>query len=111
MKAYARKVNELLSPPEKDDIEMLCGQLCSEAGEVFGALTKIRRAQHNGKDIFATMPLWHKFDLELGDVLFYLTAIAEYRGWDLANVGKQNIAKLKARKKAGTLTSGSGNDR
>ena len=47
---------------------------------------------------------------ELGDVLFYVTALANHIGSDLQTVATNNIAKLQDRQKRNTLK-GSGNNR
>ena len=47
---------------------------------------------------------------ELGDVLFYVTALANYFGDNLAIVMEKNVAKLDDREKRGTLQ-GSGDNR
>jgi NTP pyrophosphatase (non-canonical NTP hydrolase) len=105
---YQIVVGSILKEPERGDLKLLCGQLCSESGEVFGALTKITRAIYKDED---TGKLWEKLDKELGDTLFYLAAICSYRNMTLGELSSANIKKLKARLKAGTLTSGSGDDR
>ncbi len=47
---------------------------------------------------------------ELGDVLWYLAAVAEENGFALSQIGAKNIEKLRHRRVAGTLQ-GSGDDR
>lgn len=122
---YTKEVDKLLVSPERGDLELLSGQLCAEAGEVFGQLTKIRRLaykiQHT--EFCATEiglietkkkeldELWVKFRKELGDTQFYLAAICNHLNYDLEDIAFDNIVKLKERKKNGTLTSGSGDNR
>lgn len=47
---------------------------------------------------------------ELGDVLWYLTMLAEELGMDLETVAKMNIEKIHSRKERG-VTKGSGDNR
>lgn len=69
-------------------LHLLCG-LTGEAGEVADLIKK-----HFGHG--------HELDLtkvkkELGDVLWYLSQLAEQFGLSMDDVGEANIAKLKAR--------------
>ena len=116
---YEDEVNSLLQKPERGNLELLSGQLCSEAGEVFGCLTKINRAAYKiqrapegSVDLNAytkeLAELWERFDKELGDCLFYLAAIAKHRETTLAKLQEANISKLKDRLARNVLTSGSG---
>ncbi len=70
--------------------------LCSEAGEVAGALNKeMRRAE--------VVPMVD----EIGDVLWYLTRLADEHGLSLRDLAIINRKKLERRKAAKTLhTSG-----
>lgn len=47
---------------------------------------------------------------ELGDILWFITAIADDYDLDLADIAEANISKLQARQKNGTLQ-GSGDNR
>lgn len=81
-------------------------KLNGEAGEV---------AEHIGKAIrdddgIITSERREKLKHELGDVLWYVAALAQELGFDLSDIADANIAKLHARKAAGTLQ-GSGSDR
>lgn len=62
------------------------------AGEVGETLEHVKKNVFRGKvlDIAA-------FRLELGDVLWYLTALAQAYGLSLSEVAEANIAKLEAR--------------
>lgn len=68
--------------------------LNEEAGEVAGLLKK---QVFRGKT--RTDEQWMD---ELGDVLWYLTAITVIKGFTLEDIWQHNVAKLKARRKAGT---------
>lgn len=76
--------------------------LVGEAGEVSEKIKKVIRAD-GALDHMAVMR-------ELGDVLFYLTALADYLGYTLQDVIDMNVAKLVERKKAGKVR-GDGDDR
>lgn len=125
---YQAEVDKLLKNPERSNLELLCGQLCSEAGEVFGKLTKINRLAYkikhfdDGDDKTPTNDqklawkqemdsLWNLFWKEIGDTQFYLAAICLYSGHRLGDHAENNIKKLNERLEAGTLTSGSGDVR
>lgn len=75
--------------------------LCGEAGE---AAEKIKKYFRDGAlDNAAVIK-------ELGDVLFYVTALANHLGYDLQAVMDQNVEKLNSRKQRNQLQ-GSGDDR
>jgi len=79
--------------------------LAGEAGEVAEKIKKYHRDGVSSFEAFqATMRK------ELGDVLWYVAVIADELGMDLIDIAEANIAKLAARKTAGTLQ-GSGDDR
>jgi len=82
-------------------IENVLG-LVGEAGEV---AEKVKKHIRDGK------PLDSKdIELELGDVMFYATSLANYIGSDLYKVLGSNVMKLDSREKRGTLR-GSGDNR
>ena len=78
-------------------------KLAGEAGEV---------AEKVGKSYRDDAGVVKKNDviLELGDVLFYLTHIADLLGVDLETVARSNMDKIIDRRKRGTLA-GSGDHR
>tara|TARA_R110000744_G_scaffold322241_1_gene428284 strand:- start:2102 stop:2458 length:357 start_codon:yes stop_codon:yes gene_type:complete len=82
-------------------IENVLG-LVGESGEIAEKLKKAIRDKH---------PL-NRYDIlkELGDVLFYVTSIANYHDSSLADVLEINMRKLKDREERGVL-SGSGDNR
>jgi NTP pyrophosphatase (non-canonical NTP hydrolase) len=88
-------------PPEAKTIYPALG-LVSEAGEVAGKIKKYIRDGHE-LDEEAVMH-------ELGDVLWYVAALAHDLGYDLQTVAAYNINKLKSRQDRGAL-SGSGDYR
>ena len=76
--------------------------LVGEAGEVAEKVKKLLRdkTRFSSADIIK----------ELGDVVFYATALANYYEGDLAEVISTNVDKLDGREKRGTL-GGSGDNR
>lgn len=80
--------------------------LCGEAGEVAEKLKKVIR---DNSGIF-TEETHNLLKKELGDVLWYLAAIASEMGWDLSDVAQENLAKL-AQRKAKDMLKGSGDTR
>ena len=82
-------------------IENVLG-LVGEAGEV---AEKVKKHIRDGN------PLDTKdIELELGDVMFYATSLANYIGSDLYKVLGNNVLKLDSRERRGTLQ-GSGDTR
>ena len=75
--------------------------LIGEAGELANHLAKEQRdnTQHGEKIVG-----------ELGDILWFLTRLANYYGLNLEEIAAMNIGKLRSRKERGTI-SGSGDDR
>ena len=80
--------------------------LASEAGEVAGKIKKVIR-DNNGK---FTPEYKIAIAYELGDVLWYLSRLAEDIGFSLDNIATMNITKLSSRKERNQL-GGSGDHR
>jgi NTP pyrophosphatase (non-canonical NTP hydrolase) len=80
--------------------------LLGEAGELANKYKKVLR-DHGG---IPPAGFAGNFADELGDVLWYVSAIATELGWPLADVARGNLDKLAARAERGTLT-GSGDAR
>lgn len=80
--------------------------LCGESGEIANKVKKFERDQegrvhqHQREDLAK----------EMGDVLWYLSALSTEIGVPLCEIANANIEKLAARKQAGTLK-GDGDDR
>ncbi len=90
----------------KDQLFYLTLGMCGEAGEVAEKIKKIVR-DHDGD--FSKLD---RSDLtkELGDVLWYVTVLADYFDITLDDVASTNIAKLASRLERGKLH-GSGDNR
>lgn len=78
--------------------------LVGEAGELANKLKKILR------DGLAAEAKREELADELGDVLWYVAALASDLGYDLSAIADRNLAKLASRAERGTLR-GSGDDR
>jgi NTP pyrophosphatase (non-canonical NTP hydrolase) len=81
--------------PRADDLAIMTLGLCGEAGEVSEPIKKQIRGS-KPVDVEA-------LTLELGDVIHYVTAIANHFGIDMTTVLLQNIRKLEAREAAGDV--------
>lgn len=81
--------------------------LTGEAGEVADKVKKVLR-DHNG--VFENEDLRRGIALELGDVLWYVAALARDLEFSLQEVAGLNINKLRSRASRGKL-SGSGDER
>ena len=71
--------------------------LAEETGEVCGKISKMMR------DSISLVNQKDKLEKEMGDVLWYLAALAHDCGLCLQSIAEKNLEKLKARQKAGTL--------
>lgn len=80
--------------------------LCGEAGEVAEKIKKIYRDEE-GK---LSMEAFAALKKELGDVLWYISAMANEIDCSLEGIALENLAKLQSRKERGVLT-GSGDTR
>lgn len=80
--------------------------LCGEAGEVSEKVKKVYRDNHG------TFSLQKKQEIakELGDVLWYISNLAEDLGYSLEEVASLNISKLRSRKERGVIN-GDGDNR
>lgn len=80
--------------------------LASEAGEVAGKVKKVLR---DNRGAFTDSKKQEIAD-ELGDVLYYVAAVAHDLGYKLSEIAEMNHAKLASRKARGVIT-GSGDNR
>lgn len=107
---YQKLILDTAFYPEEISLAYLALGITGEAGEVSDKVKKLYR----DKDLLNTSTI-HEDDKEslvkeLGDVLWYLTAIANHLGVTLSEIMDKNSKKLLARRATGTL-SGSGDDR
>lgn len=68
--------------------------LCGEAGELAGLIKKAMRDD----DMILTMSRREKAIEELGDILWYVSAVADELDVTLGSVASQNLTKLQQRK-------------
>ncbi len=101
-KEYQEKASKTAIYPDSSKIIYPTLGLASEVGEVCGKIKKSIRDQHP-----IDVSLISK---ELGDVLWYISAICNDLNLKLDDVATGNIEKLLKRKENGTI-SGSGDDR
>jgi NTP pyrophosphatase (non-canonical NTP hydrolase) len=80
--------------------------LANEAGEVAGKLKKIMRDE----DGQLSQESFHALVAELGDVLWYVTAVADDLGITISDIFYENYKKLSSRKARGVIK-GSGDNR
>ena len=75
--------------------------LCGESGEVAEKVKKyLRDTSLDAVDIYALSEALYK---ELGDVLWYISNLADILGIDLNRIAKENIKKLASRKERGKI--------
>ena len=80
--------------------------LVGEAGEVAEKLKKIIRDNEG----WMSEEQKHEFAKEVGDVLWYIAAIASGLGYTLSDIADMNLGKLQSRKSRNVLN-GSGDNR
>lgn len=96
--------------PEHVGIYYCALKLCGEAGEHAEKVAKFLRGDHDGRSDIEVQAERLKIAMELGDVLWYVAALAELYGYTLSEIAERNIEKLRARADRGTIK-GSGDDR
>lgn len=86
--------------------------LNGEAGEVAEKFKKLVRDGKNGLADLAQIPPETKVEIvkELGDVLWYVSVLADYLGISMEDVAQRNLSKLKSRFDRGQIQ-GSGDNR
>ena len=101
VKTYGEEVEKLIiTSGDFRLVENTLG-LVGEAGEVAEKIKKYFRDEDYSKEDIVK---------ELGDVLFYVTALTNHIGSDLETVMRSNITKLQDRKKRNKIQ-GSGDNR
>jgi NTP pyrophosphatase (non-canonical NTP hydrolase) len=100
-KEYQKRALETALFPRKYKIIYSAIGLGNEAGEVLGKVKKWLRGDDGEGEISDERKLALRD--ELGDVLWYLSVLASDLGWNLEEIAKLNIDKLKSRKERGSL--------
>jgi NTP pyrophosphatase (non-canonical NTP hydrolase) len=91
---------------KKNELFHLVLGLAGEAGEISEKFKKWVRDEASDEDKLDRADLAK----ELGDVLWYVSTLADYLGLNLDDVAKANIEKLASRQKRGKIA-GSGDNR
>ena len=95
LNAYQQLAKRTWNPPERDkilDINYLTLGVTNEAGEVAGKIKKVLRG-----DYIMSPDVKYNIAQELGDVLWYVSQLAQELGFDLDTIAAMNIAKLESR--------------
>lgn len=110
LNTYQMKARETAVYKGKDKHEGLLYTgfaVAAEAGEVAGKLARMMRGDFDEQDAHQ----WrYDLSMELGDVLWALSQCAHELGYNLEDIGNDNLRKLKERKLRGTLK-GEGDNR
>lgn len=99
MDEYQKETGKTAQLPDDGEISFLALGLNGEAGEV---AEKIKKSIRDGNDL--------ELEKELGDVLWYLSRLADELGHDLDEVAETNLDKLFDRKERGKIK-GDGDNR
>ena len=90
---YQTQAHETAVYPQEQALAYLALGLASEAGEVAGKVKKILRGDFS----LGNGGRKHELVMELSDVLWYCAELSRHLGYDLDDVAKLNLAKLKQR--------------
>lgn len=102
---YQRIAQVTMVYPQESKVIYPALGLAGEAGEVANKAKKLLRGDYElSEEIVVAM------SDELGDVLWYLAALAEDLGLNLGDIAEQNLKKLKDRRDRGVIR-GSGDNR
>lgn len=80
--------------------------LVGEVGEFASKVAKAIRKEENFidyNDLGVTVTNNEELQKEAGDILWQLSGLCTVMGWSLEDVAQQNLDKLAARKKVGTI--------
>ena len=97
LREYQRWTRSTVAYPKEVEGEYIGYGLLSEAGELAGALAKYHRGD------FGYEEYSKRAKGELGDLLWFLARYADYSGWDLQVLLRDNVEKLTSRKKRGVI--------
>ena len=104
---YQKAAMETAVFPERDGYTYTALGLAGEAGEIANKVKKFIRDGYTPEELPEKL---NQLKDELGDVLWYVAAMAKVLEIDLETVASNNLNKLKSRMERGTL-SGSGDNR
>jgi len=94
---YQRWTKTTVVYPKSNEGEYLMSALGGEVGEFYGAASKYWRGDYD-YDKFKG-----KVELELGDIMWTLSRIADYYGFDMSTILQSNIQKLTKRVEDNTI--------
>lgn len=106
---YQNKAVETAIFPRTDNLDIIYPalKLAGEAGEV---AEKVGKAIRDDVSKFTEKEYLDSLAKELGDVLWYVAALADSIGYDLSEIAQINLDKLSSRQARGVI-GGSGDDR
>ena len=104
---YQKAAMETAVFPERNGYSYTALGLAGEAGEIANKVKKFIRDGYTPEELPEKL---NQLKDELGDVLWYVAAMAKVLEIDLETVASNNLNKLKSRMERGTL-SGSGDNR
>jgi len=96
---YLEMTRSTATPATRHNFNYLTMGLVSEVGEIADLRKRFERG---------TLYDYEAMALEIGDVLWYLTRLADIHGYTMEQIRDLNAAKLRARQQAGTLGSRAG---
>lgn len=103
---YQSEAYKTLIHKDRDNLAYFALGVAGEAGEVADKIKKIFR----DKDGVMDEEDKQEIAKEMGDVLWYLSQLAQYIGKDFEEIAQMNLDKLKGRYERGTLA-GDGDNR
>jgi NTP pyrophosphatase (non-canonical NTP hydrolase) len=106
MNQYQFEATKTVIYPQEYKVMYPALGLASEAGEVAGKVKKLYRDKGG---VLSTEDA-KELAKEIGDICWYLAALAEDIGYQLGDIAQMNIDKLKDRQERGVLQ-GSGDNR
>jgi len=89
---YQRKASETAIYPEENAVQFLSLGINGESGEV---AEKVKKSVRDGEEL--------ELEKELGDVLWYLSALASELDLSLEEIAEKNIEKIKDREERNLL--------